>query len=180
MKAIGFIETSSIARGVVCCDAMLKAAPVELIYARQTCPGRFTVLVTGDVGAIQASMSAGEAEGRGTIIDATLIPNIDERVMAAVGATGDIGEGDALGIIETYSLSSGFLAADAAVKAASVKAIELRLGGGMSGKSYVLLAGVLSAVQAAVAAGQAAVEGSGMLDQIAVLPSPTPALRAVI
>ncbi|GAB4265991.1 MAG: BMC domain-containing protein [Thermoleophilia bacterium] len=180
MKAIGFIETSSVARGLVCCDAMLKAAPVELVYARQTCPGRYTVLVTGDVGAVQASVAAGEAEAQGTLIDSTLIPNVDERVMAAVGGVGEIAAGDAVGIVETYSLASGFAAADAAVKAAAVTAVELRLGGGMSGKAYILVSGSLSSVQAAVAAGKAAVEQSGMLDQVAVIPSPAPELRAVI
>lgn len=180
MKAIGFIETSSVARGIVCCDAMLKAAPVELVYARQTCPGRFTVLVTGDVGSVEASVAAAEAEGHGTMIDSCLIPNLDDRVMAAIGGAGDVREGDALGIVETYSLASGFVAADAAVKAADVTAVELRLGGGMSGKAYVLLAGDLSLVQAAVAAAKKAVEADGMLDQVAVVPSPSPALRSVI
>lgn len=180
MKAIGFIETSSVARGLLSCDAMLKAAPVELVYARQTCPGRYTVLVTGDVGAVQASVAAGEAQAQGTLIDSVLIPNIDDRVMAAIGGAGEIGSGDAIGIIETYSLASGFAAADAAVKAADVSAVELRLGGGMSGKAYILLAGGLSSVEAAVAAGTAAVAASGMLDQTAVLASPAAGLRAVI
>ena len=50
----------------------------------------------------------------------------------------------------------------------------------MSGKAYVLLAGDLSLVQAAVAAAKKAVEADGMLDQVAVVPSPSPALRSVI
>ena len=73
-----------------------------------------------------------------------------------------------------------FAKAIAAVKAADVTAVELRLGGGMSGKAYVLLAGDLSLVQAAVAAAKKAVEADGMLDQVAVVPSPSPALRSVI
>jgi microcompartment protein CcmL/EutN len=180
VKAIGLIETSSVARGMLCCDAMVKAAPIELVYARQTCPGRYTVLVSGDVGAVEASLGAGELEADGTLIDLILIPHIDERVMAAVGGTGEINEGDALGIVETYSLSSGIAAADAALKAASVSAVELRLGGGMSGKAYILMAGDLSSIEAAVAAGRRAVEDSGMLDQTAVISAPAPELRSVV
>lgn len=180
MKAVGFIETSSVARGLLCCDAMLKAAPVTLVYARQTCPGRYTALVSGDVGSVQASVAAGEALGEGTLIDSMVIPNMDERVMLAVAGAGEVGDKDALGVVETYSLASGFVAADAAIKAADVSLVELRLGGGMSGKSYVLLAGNLSSVQAAVMAGQAAVQESGMLDQVAVITSPDPVLRSVI
>ena len=36
---IGFLELNSIAKGVEAADAMLKAAEVELISARPSCPG---------------------------------------------------------------------------------------------------------------------------------------------
>ena len=36
-KAIGILETNSIAQGIVCADAMLKVAAVEPLMARSIC-----------------------------------------------------------------------------------------------------------------------------------------------
>ena len=44
-ETIGFLELNSIAKGVEAADAMLKAAEVELISARPSCPGKYHVLV---------------------------------------------------------------------------------------------------------------------------------------
>ena len=51
METIGFLELNSIAKGVEAADAMLKAAEVRLITARPSCPGKYHVLVTGEVAA---------------------------------------------------------------------------------------------------------------------------------
>ena len=48
LNAIGLIEVASIAMGHVAEDAMLKAAPVELLLARTICSGKFIVVVGGD------------------------------------------------------------------------------------------------------------------------------------
>ena len=40
-ETIGFLELNGIAKGVEAADAMLKAAEVELISARPSCPGKY-------------------------------------------------------------------------------------------------------------------------------------------
>ena len=59
----------------------------------------------------------------------------------------------ALGIMEFYSVTSGIMAADRAVKAAAVELIEIRLGYAVGGKGIVLLTGDLEAVKTAVKSG---------------------------
>ena len=38
METIGFLELNSIAQGIQAADTMLKAAEVNLVFARTTCP----------------------------------------------------------------------------------------------------------------------------------------------
>ncbi len=57
--SIGLIELTSIAAGFQTCDAMLKAADVDLVLSRSICSGKYMVMVRGDVAAVQAAVSAG-------------------------------------------------------------------------------------------------------------------------
>ena len=61
--SVGLIELSSIAAGFEACDAMLKAAAVELVLARTICSGKYMVLVRGEVADVQASVQAGSQAG---------------------------------------------------------------------------------------------------------------------
>ncbi len=49
MISLGLLETNSIARGVIAGDAMLKAAEVTLLKAGAVCPGKYTVVIYGEV-----------------------------------------------------------------------------------------------------------------------------------
>ena len=47
LNSIGLLELSSVAVGYLAEDAMLKAAPVELLQARTICSGKYIVMVRG-------------------------------------------------------------------------------------------------------------------------------------
>jgi microcompartment protein CcmL/EutN len=79
---------------------------------------------------------------------------------------------DALGIIETFSLASAVVCADASVKVADVSLIEVRLGRGLGGKSFVTLTGDVAAVKSAIEAVRALEEAEGMIAGTVVIPSP--------
>ena len=106
---------------------MLKAASVQLVTAQAVCAGKYIVLVTGDVAAVKASVAAGEPVSGNYLVDSIVIPNVHDQVISALSACTEISEASALGIIETYSLSSAVICADAAVKAADIDLIEIRL-----------------------------------------------------
>ena len=62
-ETIGFLELNSIARGIEAADIVLKTAEVELLFAQAGCPGKYEILFTGEVAAVQASIEAGAAVG---------------------------------------------------------------------------------------------------------------------
>lgn len=52
--------------------------------------------------------------------------------------------------METFSLASSISTADTAVKAANLELIEVRLGRGLGGKSFLMITGEVAAVEAAM------------------------------
>ena len=63
-NSIGLIELTSIAAGFLACDAMLKAANVDVVLSRSICSGKYMVMVRGDVAAVQAAVAAGVSGAR--------------------------------------------------------------------------------------------------------------------
>ncbi len=118
LSAIGLIELTSIAKGYEVADTMLKTASVEIVFNRSICPGKFMVMVGGEVDAVNSSIQAGLEIGGQTVVDDLIIPNIHPDVFPAISGTNIIESPDALGIIETFSVASIIEAADAAVNAA--------------------------------------------------------------
>ena len=131
---------------------MLKTAFVEIVSATSVCHWEIHCHLQGDVAAVESSISVGiEAAGE-YLIDSFILPNVHEAVFPAITATTMPDGTGALGIMESFSLASMIIAADAALKAADIQALELRLGRGLGGKAYVAFTGEVAAVQAAIVA----------------------------
>jgi len=169
--AIGLLELTSIARGIVACDAMAKKASVEVTRSHTICPGKYIVLVSGDEQSVRDSMEEGVEIAGGYLVDRLLIPNLHEQVIPALIAAGPVTDLDAVGVIETFSVATTIVASDAACKAAEIELIEIRLGTGLGGKAFVTLTGEQHMVEAAITAGIDAIE-SGYLLRSEVIPSP--------
>lgn len=174
--SIGLIELTSIAAGFQSCDAMLKASDVDLLLSRSICSGKYMVMVRGDVAAVQAAVSAGLSAGHFSVIDSFVIPNLHEAVFPAIAGSSKVEELEALGIVESFSVASLIEGADAAVKAANVQLIEIRLAMALGGKAFVTMTGNVAAVQSAVEAAAQMVGQKGMLVNKVVIPSPRPEL----
>ncbi|MCK5094856.1 MAG: BMC domain-containing protein, partial [Spirochaetes bacterium] len=69
IPVLGVLEFNSIAVGIKAMDDMVKAAPVKIVEAKTICPGKFVVLITGEVAAVDASLSAGKDTGEGCLVD---------------------------------------------------------------------------------------------------------------
>ena len=170
--AVGMVEFNSIAAGIDAADQMVKTAQVDPLFFKTICPGKFVAAVTGDVAAVSASVNAGRETHADALVDWFIIPNIHRDVIGALaGATG-ITERGALGIIETFSAASIVVASDAAVKAADVQLLDVRVALGLGGKGYALMTGDVAAANAAVEAGSTAAAESGLLVSKVVIPSP--------
>lgn len=175
-NSIGGVETSSMAKGYEVGDAMLKAAKVKLTVARTICPGKYIVLAAGEVADVSAAVEAGAALAKEAHVDHFVIPNIHPDIYPAIEGTAIVGDMEALGIVETFSVSSLIEAADAAAKAAHVKLIEIRLAMAMGGKALVVLTGTVGAVTAAVEAAAQSAGQKGLLSDKVVIPQPRPEL----
>ncbi len=176
MNALGMIETNSIPIGINAGDAMLKAATVSLVAAQPICAGKYIVLVTGEVAAVKESVEAGKTVAGSLLVDSMVISHVHEQVPKAINACNEIGQVSAVGVMEAFSLCTAVVVADAAVKAADVSLIDIRLGRGLGGKAFITLTGEVAAVRAAIAAGEKMPEAKGMLSQSVVIPSPHPEL----
>jgi microcompartment protein CcmL/EutN len=174
--SLGLIELTSIAAGFQTADAMLKASAVELVLARSICSGKYMVMVRGDVAAVQAAVSAGVNASGFAVIDSFVIPNLHESIFPAISAATKVEALEALGIVESFSVASLIEGADAAVKAANIRLIEIRLAMALGGKAFVTLTGNVAAVQSAVDAGAQVVGQKGMLVNKVVIPHPRPEL----
>lgn len=176
IRSVGIIEINSVAVGMEACDSLLKQARVEILTAQPMCPGKYMMIVYGDLASVNEAVEHVGMRFGGFVTDRTIIGTIDERVVKALmggGFDSNLAENkDAAGIVETFTVTSAIKAADAAVKAANVEIMEIRLAGGMGGKGYVLLSGHVADVTAAVEAGAEYAKSEGMLTATTVIAAP--------
>ena len=176
MNSIGLIEVKNISRGIKITDEMLKSAGVSLIQSGAVCPGKFVTIIGGNLSSIQAAVERAELIAEDALIDKFVIGNLGEKVFEAMCGTATVKEKKALGIIETFTAASAIEAADAAVKAAVVSLIEVRVARGMGGKCFVSMTGNVADVKAAVEAGARIAAKTGVLINTEVIANPHPEL----
>jgi microcompartment protein CcmL/EutN len=186
--ALGLIETSSIARGIVVADAMVKRAPVTVVLARPVSPGKHLVLTSGEVGDVEESMRAGLEIAGAALVDRLELAQVADEVLSALARSTDAhpqlpAAADAVGIFETFSVASALLSADAACKAISgeggVRLVELRLADGLGGKAFFVLAGAQAEVEAALFAAERVIP-TGLLLGRELIPRPHDDLLALL
>ncbi len=170
--AVGVLELKSVPVGIEACDDALKSSGVRLISAHPSCPGKYEILLTGTISDVQTAVDHVKSKFATYILDTTVMGRIDQNVvMALMGAQPEAPHG-ALGVLETYSAASIILAADAAVKAAKVDIVDLRLSRGMGGKGVMMITGEVGDVTAAIeAAGDYAIR-QGLLSSKSVMAAP--------
>ncbi len=179
-NSIGLIEMGSIASGMQAADIMLKTSEVELLLSRTICSGKYMTLIGGDVAAVNSAVtSAVDTIGFG-VIDHFVIPNVHRTIFPAIAGHNNVDMLEALGIVESYSVASLIEGADAAVKAANVKLIEVRLAMALGGKAFFTVTGEVAAVTSAVEAGAKVVGDKGLLVNKVVIANPRQELLSEI
>jgi microcompartment protein CcmL/EutN len=170
MQALGIVELNSIASGIETTDAMLKAAQVELVTAQAICAGKYMILLQGDVAAMKSALQAGEEIAGSHLVNLQMIANLDPAVFTALMGAGEVVDGQAVGVIETFSVVTCVTASDTAVKASDISLIEIRLARGLGGKAFVVFAGEVSSVKAALDAAIEAHNDDGMIFKTVLVP----------
>lgn len=195
--ALGILELSSIARGVVVIDAALKRSPAILVMSRPISGGKHLACFEGGVAEVQEAMAAGRLAAGKLLVDEVELAAADAQVWPMLDGAGDAvrvavaaaaaedwgGEAgaEAVAIVETQTVCAAVRAADAACKLVEVSVRDVRLAVDLAGKAYFTMTGTLDAIEAAgEAAGAAAAAGPpgpAALVQLEVIAQPSPDLR---
>jgi microcompartment protein CcmL/EutN len=168
--ALSLIEFSSIAAGIQAADAMVKRAPIEVILTGTVQPGKYLVLIGGLTADVEESLAAGRQVGSAAIVDIVYLPQVHRDLIAGLRGGRAPEAHDSLGVIETTSVAAAIHAADAGLKAAEVRLVEIRLADGLGGKGVVLFAGMVADVETAVSSGVAALDRPDQLVRQVVIP----------
>jgi microcompartment protein CcmL/EutN len=146
IDTIGLLELKRIASGIEASNQMIKAANVKLLLARYMCPGKYIVLIAGDVSAVKSSINAGVKVAKKDLIKEIIIPKISKDLIDLIQNQKSKTEKiNALGILEYSSIASGIIAADAAVKASEIELLKVVLGMSIGGKSLIIFTGSIEA-----------------------------------
>ncbi|MFO0724865.1 MAG: BMC domain-containing protein [Myxococcota bacterium] len=173
--ALGAIELSSIARGIVVLDQMQKRAETEVVTNRTLSPGRYLIAISGSVAEVEESMAIALFTAAEDKVDHVTLPDPARDLLRALNTELEHVLQESLLIVETSTVSALLLGADRAVKEAEVQLLELRLGAGLTGKGVFTLTGPLHMVEASKAAIQGAV-GPDRLVRIELIAQPHPDL----
>lgn len=171
-KAIGMTEYQTVSAGIEAADLMIKTAEVDVIEAQVVCPGKYIIIVTGELSAVKASVDAAARKFGEKQIDSFVLGNPDETIFPAIYGVNEVENKKALGVLETFSCAAMIVAADTAAKTADVQLIEMRLARGMCGKSYMLITGEVAAIKAAIERAGAAAGDKGMFLDSSVIANP--------
>jgi microcompartment protein CcmL/EutN len=173
-SSVGLLELTSVAAGFAVADAMLKAANVRLLLSRSICSGKFMILIGGDAAAVASAVETGATAAAGSLIDHVVMANLHPEVLEAIGRPGGGEVSGALGIVESFNVSTLVEAADAAVKSGSVTLLELRLAMALGGKAFAVFTGDMASVQSAVESAKRVLAEAGVLVNAVVLARPHP------
>jgi microcompartment protein CcmL/EutN len=175
---IGLLELCSIARGVEVADAILWEAKVELLFAAPVQPGKYLMLFTGTVQDVGSALRRGKEVAGPDLVDELHIQQVHEQVEQALRRKGGHLDGhlDAIGVIETSTVAAAIVAADLALKTATVDLFDLRIANGLDGKSFLSVIGPVSDVRSSVTAAAKSAESKGKLLRSVVIPRPHPEL----
>lgn len=168
--ALALLEFSSIASGINAADAMVKRAPIDIIKTGTVQPGKYLVLIGGEVADVEESLAAGQETNPADAVDFVYLPQVHPDVVGAI-AGGRVPEPeDALGIIETTTVAAAIHSADAGLKGADVRLLEIRLADGLGGKGIVFFSGRVHDVEAAIDIGTGVLADPSLLVRQVVIP----------
>jgi microcompartment protein CcmL/EutN len=136
------------------------------------------MLFTGSVHDVASALRRGAAIAGTDLVDQLHIQQVHEQIESALRRKGGHLDGhlDAIGVVETSTVAAAILAADLALKTATVDLFDLRIANGLDGKSFFSVIGPVSDVRSAVTAAARSAESKGKLLRSVVIARPHPEL----
>lgn len=184
--AIGVVELSSISKGYLVQDAMMKCSNVEKLIARTICSGKYLIVVRGNIADVEIAVNEAKITGDYAIINSTCISNLDPQVFPALGGSKTLDELDAnkipaMLVLETFSVVTSIKAADFAAKEANLNLIRIHAAMALGGKAFVIITGEVAALEAALMPAVEYCKEDGMLSDYVIIRNPhTDVLKELI
>lgn len=154
--AMASLDLSSIARGFVVLDAIVKHATVKIESARAVSSGRFLILFSGAIAHVEESYKVALETAGEVNIDHAMITNPHPEIMRASERSGHRSQQSVL-IAEFCTVSSTLLSADAVLKACDVWLGSMTLAEGIGAKGFFSMHGSLCDIEASRSAIQSSV-----------------------
>lgn len=148
IKSIGAIEFKSIGKGIEVSNDILKKNSVEVLYLKSICPGRFLIIITGEVSQVNDAIEYGVEIASGYMIDSFVINNIDNRIID--GLKHKYLKPDTINsvaVVETNKVCAGIKMLDKTLKSSDVSLIMLQLSFTIGGKLVYMVAGDVSSLE---------------------------------
>lgn len=177
--AVAAIEIATVARGIVSLDQLAKRAEVTIVSARTLSPGRYLIVLSGEIADIEEAMEAARDTADDDRVDDVVLRDPPDDLRDALASRLEVKLGESLAIVETATVCAALLGIDRALKEAEVRLMELRLGAGLSGKGVFTLTGDLHMVEAAEAAVRAVI-GEDRIVRIERIAQPHPDLPVLL
>ena len=175
--SLGVLEIDGLARGIVAADAALKKAAVQVLWAGAVTPGKYLLLLRGEIAEMEEAMAAGAALADTLLLDQLLLPQAHSEVWHALGSPRQLPM-LSVGIVETLGATAALRGLDAACKAADVAVASLQLSRGIGGKGFFTLTGEQHSLEAALDAA-AGVLGNALVER-QLIARPHPDLTATV
>lgn len=172
INVIGVLELSSIADGFKTLDTVVKESPVTILKAELINPGKYLIMITGDVASVEAAMDIGVNTAGKSLIDHILLTNLDKQVIPAIKSCMAPAEWDAIGLLETNSVAAAVEAADLCVKEADIHIVGIATGNEAGGKAMLKISGAIGDINTAMSSAAAMVSDKGQLCRDVIIPGP--------
>lgn len=150
VNAIALLEIADIAGGIDAMDFMVKQSPISLLKSGIVSGGKFLVLIGGSVAAVDEAWRAGQKRAGRALLDTLLLADVHRQVYEALQGKTVEADSEALGIFEADTIATTILAADAALKGATVSLPRLHTGDGYHGRGFAFFNGAIEDVQIAM------------------------------
>lgn len=113
-EAIGMIETYGLIGSIEAADAMVKASDVRIVRKEFIDGGIVTVIVEGDVGAVQAAIEAGRSAASrvGKVLSWHVIPRAAEEVQKIIFTPPEVKEKQSVKVQKTPARKAQATATD--------------------------------------------------------------------
>ncbi len=173
-NAIGLIELASLHKGFEVLDTVLDMTKVEKLIARTICSGKYIIMVRGEIADVEECIIVAKEQGGFAIVNALMIPNVDEKIFPAIAGTTTLDSPvvDGMLIIETFSVAAAIKAADYAVKEADVTLLRIHVAMAIGGKGLIVITGNIDALKSCVVPAEEFLKEDGTLAGYSLITHP--------